>query len=224
MRFDIVHNIRQGEFRQLTENEIMVLIFMARNGLKDGALGISVGLDNPLVAEASYFEIKKMAELAAKAGVLLSLNLKDNQDGLMENIKKAIFLAKETGVKIFINNFRPSQEALALIEENSNSADILVSANYEFNQIINNDRALVSSEYIGEFFESGILPIEEIIRKITFLPATKFKLKNRGLVKEGYFADLLIFKDSQIRTVILNGRRVFDEGKYCGILSGEILR
>ena len=56
-----------------------------------------------IIIRTNYFEIKKMAELAAKTGALLSYNLKDNKEGITDSVKRAIFLAKETGVKILIN-------------------------------------------------------------------------------------------------------------------------
>ena len=69
-----------------------------------------------------------------------------------------------------------------------------------------------------------ILPIETAIYKITGLPAQRLGLKDRGLIRDGYFADLVIFKDAEIREVILNGKRVVKDGKFQNILAGKILR
>jgi len=44
----------------------------------------------------------------------------------------------------------------------------------------------------------GLPPLEQAIRKITFLPAQRERLRDRGLSKEGYFADVTIF-DPMIR-------------------------
>lgn len=56
---------------------------------------------------------------------------------------------------------------------------------------------------------NGKLSIEEAIKKITGKPSQFFNLKDRGIIKEGYFADLVLFKDSGapiIEIVIVNGQ------------------
>ena len=233
VRFDIIHDAHKLIFRNLTSNESAVLNFIMRKNLKAGAFGISVGLDYPLVSETSYFEIKKMAELAAKTGALLSYNLKDNKEGITDSVKRAIFLAKETGVKILINNFKLSLEAFNLIEENSSSADICFCANInddysgESVKILQSDKAFISSGGFGKFLKlvekDKIMTIEEAIKNITFLPAAKLKLNKRGIIREGYFADLVIFRNAEISNVIINGKIAVKEGKIQNILEGRIL-
>ena len=44
----------------------------------------------------------------------------------------------------------------------------------------------------------GLFSLEEAVRKMTSLPATKFRLKDRGQVAEGYFADLVVFDPAAI--------------------------
>jgi len=87
--------------------------------------------------------------------------------------------------------------------------------------------------------EKGILTLEEAIRKMTSLPAQTFRLKNRGMIKEEMFADIIIF-DRQtfvdkatysephqygqgFAYVIVNGEIVAEEGQHTGTLSGMIL-
>jgi len=69
-----------------------------------------------------------------------------------------------------------------------------------------------------------ILALETAIYKITGLPAQRLGLKDRGLIRDGYFADLVVFKDAEIREVLVNGKRVVKDGKFQGILAGKILR
>ncbi len=222
VRYDIIHDAHKMIFRDLTQNELAILNLMMNKNLNPpagGAFGISIGLDHPFVSETSYFEIKKMAEITAKAGGILSYNLKDNKEGIVDSVKKAVFLAKETGVKMLINNFRPSEEAQKLIEENSGSADISFC-----------DRDFICSENLPKFLESigneNPMPVEEAIKKITFAPASKLKLNKRGLVREGYFADLVLFRLNgklKIQEVILNGKRVVKDGEFQNIIAGEVL-
>lgn len=87
--------------------------------------------------------------------------------------------------------------------------------------------------------EKNVLRLEEAIKKFTFLPAKKLKLKNRGLLKEGYYADITIFDMEKvidtatfddphqypkgIEYVIVNGRVVINKGEHTGILPGKVL-
>jgi len=93
------------------------------------------------------------------------------------------------------------------------------------------------AEYVRK---EKLMPLEEMIRKMTSMPAEKFGLRRRGLIKEGYFADLVLFDFEKIRDratwsephqypegispVVVNGRIVVEEGQFTGELPGEVLR
>lgn len=89
--------------------------------------------------------------------------------------------------------------------------------------------------------ELKIVNLETAIRKCTGLPAEHFKIKNRGFIKEGYYADIVIFDfdkiDSKacfkspsespvgIEDVIINGNRVVKSGVFNkGLNAGKLLR
>jgi N-acyl-D-aspartate/D-glutamate deacylase len=88
--------------------------------------------------------------------------------------------------------------------------------------------------------EEGILSIEDAVRKMTSLPAQKFKLKKRGLIMEGFWADIAVinpytvidkatFKEPHqypegIEYVIVNGEIVVEKGEHTGVLAGKVLR
>ncbi|MCR4677069.1 MAG: amidohydrolase family protein [Sphaerochaetaceae bacterium] len=88
--------------------------------------------------------------------------------------------------------------------------------------------------------EKKLFSLEEAVRRMSSETAARLRLKNRGLVKEGYRADLVVFdpetlKDNStpedpfkeitgIRFVMVNGELAVDEGSLTGSLSGEIIR
>ncbi|HGZ2695350.1 TPA: amidohydrolase family protein [Clostridioides difficile] len=88
--------------------------------------------------------------------------------------------------------------------------------------------------------ELNVLTIEEAVYKMTKKVATSFSIKDRGELKEGYFADIVIFdKDTVsgcddfinsmqyptgIDYVIINGNCVVEEGKYNKIKAGKVLK
>ncbi|MGI9542480.1 MAG: N-acyl-D-amino-acid deacylase family protein, partial [Cyclobacteriaceae bacterium] len=80
--------------------------------------------------------------------------------------------------------------------------------------------------------DEQILPLEEGIRKLTFLPATNLKLKRRGLLAPGYYADIVVFDPDMVQDmatfeephqyaqgmvhVWVNGEQVLNEGMHTG--------
>jgi N-acyl-D-amino-acid deacylase len=85
----------------------------------------------------------------------------------------------------------------------------------------------------------GVISLEQAIRSSTGLPAQILGLKDRGYIREGYFADLVIFELDRIqdkatffephqhaegiRYVFVNGVPVVDEGQLTGALPGRVL-
>jgi dihydroorotase/N-acyl-D-amino-acid deacylase len=85
-----------------------------------------------------------------------------------------------------------------------------------------------------------ILSMEEAVYRMTGLPATKFRLEGRGFVREGAYADLVLFDPSAvldratyadprsfpdgIRHVFVNGVAVVREGRHTGARPGRALR
>jgi len=51
------------------------------------------------------------------------------------------------------------------------------------------------------------IPLETAIKKITSFPAQIYGLKNRGLIKEGYMANIVLLKKNEIAKVIINGKK-----------------
>ncbi len=88
--------------------------------------------------------------------------------------------------------------------------------------------------------ERGTLGLEEAVRRITSLSANTFGIVERGRVKEGYWADLVLFdpktvvdtatydepqrEPEGIALVVVNGEVAYDGGRHTGIGSGKMLR
>lgn len=88
--------------------------------------------------------------------------------------------------------------------------------------------------------DRGLLPLETAIHKMTGLPAAKLGLADRGLVRPGAFADLVVFDPQRIRdaatftdphrtpegieAVFVNGVQAVEGGRLTGRLGGRVLR
>ena len=87
--------------------------------------------------------------------------------------------------------------------------------------------------------EQHVLTLPEAIRKMTSWPATRMRLAARGLIKEGCWADVVIFDYDKIQDratyeqprrypagidyVLVNGQVVIEHGKHTGARPGQVL-
>ncbi len=94
---------------------------------------------------------------------------------------------------------------------------------------------------IGRYaLADNIISLEQAIRSASGLPADILKLPERGYLKAGHFADIVVFdpktfKDSAtyelphqyspgVRFLFVNGRLAIDDGRFTGVLAGRVLR
>ncbi len=95
--------------------------------------------------------------------------------------------------------------------------------------------------FLGHYVrDEHLLPLEQAIRKITSLPAQRERLRDRGLLKESFFADITIFDPATIidratyqnpaqlsegvRYVFVNGQLEYEAEKLTGSQAGRVLR
>ena len=95
----------------------------------------------------------------------------------------------------------------------------------------------ILSKYVRE---EKALTLEDAIRKFAALPAQRMRLTDRGVLKAGMWADVVIFDPARVRDratfdepnqlsegmeyVLVNGAPVIDQGKMTGALPGKVLR
>jgi len=88
--------------------------------------------------------------------------------------------------------------------------------------------------------DKGILTLEEAIRKATAMPAAFMGIEDRGILKEGNYADILLFdfntinypgdfknsaqKPEGIKAVIVNGTIVYQDTEFTGEKPGKVIR
>jgi N-acyl-D-amino-acid deacylase len=97
--------------------------------------------------------------------------------------------------------------------------------------------ARILARYVREL---KVLRLEDAVRRMTSLPATTFGLKNRGFLRERYWADLVVFDPAKVRDnatfeaphqyatgfahVFINGIEVVKDDKHTGAKPGRAVR
>ena len=97
--------------------------------------------------------------------------------------------------------------------------------------------ARVLAKYVRE---ESVIPLQEAIRKLSGLPAANLKLDRRGLLQEGYYADVVVFDPDTVQDhatfvephqyatgvlhVFVNGTQVLEDGEHTGMTPGRVVR
>jgi len=338
--------------RQTTAEELAKMSVLMEQAMKDGAFGLSSGLEYDTGFSASTEELIALARVAAKYDGIYMTHMRDEEEGMLDALREAIRIGKEAKLPVQISHIKmgnrnvwgKSAEAIALIEaERKNGFDItadvypytawastitvlvpsrrhddqaevekglqnvggadkvLVTScaahrDYEgktleeiarqqnispaqvYIQIVKDGGAgvvcnsmnesdvkafytrvwtMVSSDggigsrhprgtgtftrVLGRFVrENNWFSLSEAVRKMSSFPAQRLGLKDRGLIKKGMKADLVLFDKDKVKDlatfaapqtlsegieiVWVNGQKVWENGKTTGNLPGEILR
>ena len=139
-----------------------------------------------------------------------------------------------------------------MVYHSMNEDDVRYFIKYPFNMIgadggVSNGKGFphprtygTNARVLGKYVrEEKLITLEEAIRRMTSLAAQKFQLKDRGLLKEGYAADIVVFDENEvndkatfekphqfsagIKYVLVNGQLVIENEKHNGTKSGTPL-
>lgn len=97
-----------------------------------------------------------------------------------------------------------------------------------------------NARVLGKYVrEEKVISLEEAIRRMTSLPAQKFQLQGRGLIREGMIADIVVFDPDTVTDlatfekphayskgfshVVVNGQLTVMDGKHTGVRNGKPL-
>ena len=97
------------------------------------------------------------------------------------------------------------------------------------------------ARFLGKYVrEEKLMTLEEAVRRMTSLPASNLKIKKRGNLQTGNFADLAIFDASKVQDhatfeephqyatgmiyVLVNGTLVLENGEHTGATPGRAIR
>lgn len=338
--------------RKATDADIAEMQRLLEQSMKEGAFGLSSGLEYDTGFSASIEEMIALTKIAAKHGGIYMTHMRDEEEGMLNALRESIQIGREAGLPVQISHIKmgnrnvwgKSADAIALIEETRKSGFDITADAYpytawastitvlvpsrkhedrdEIEKGLRNvggaDKVLVTScaahrDYEGKTLEqiaasqntspvdvymqivkdggAGVVcnsmneddvkafylqpwvmvssdggigsrhprgtgtftrvlgrfarenkwfSLEEAIRKMSAMPAARLGLKDRGMIKKGMKADLVLFDPKTvidratfaepqlfsegIKTVFVNGVKVWDGGASTGKLPGSILK
>lgn len=338
--------------RQTTAAELEKMLVLTDQAMREGAFGLSSGLEYDVGFSASTEELIALSKVAARYGGIYMTHMRDEEEGLLDAIREAIRIGKQARLPVQISHIKAgnrnvwgkSTEAIALIEsERKNGFDITADVypytawastitvlvpsrrhedRAEIEKGLNNvggaDKVLITScaahrDYEGKTLaeiaraqnaspvdvymqivrdggagvvcdsmneadvknfhrsswtmvssDGGIgsrhprgtgtftrvlasfvrenkwFSLEEAVRKMSAFPAQRLGLKDRGVIKKGMKADLVLFDKDRvadratfaapqnlsegIEMVFVNGVKVWENAKVTGNLPGAILK
>lgn len=345
--------VMNGDYkRQTTTEELAKMLVLMEQSMKEGAFGLSSGLEYDVGFSASTEELIALAKIAAKYNGIYMTHMRDEEEGMLDALRESIRIGKEAKLPVQISHIKmgnrnvwgKSAEAIALIETErqkgfditadcypytawASTITVLVSSRKhedksEVEKALFNvggaDKVLVTScaahrDYQGKTLEeiarqqnvspvdvyiqivkdggAGVVcnsmneadvkafyqqswvmvssdggigsrhprgtgtftkvlsrfvrennwfSLEEAVRKMSAFPAARLGLKDRGFIKKGMQADLVLFDKDKVKDlatfaqpqnlsegieiVFVNGQKVWENGKTTGNLPGEILR
>lgn len=178
------------------------------------------------------YKNKRLSEIAAAHGkspaeTVLDLVMADHS-----RIETIYFLMSEENVK--------KQLALPFVSLGSDASSI--AAEGEFLKEGAHPRAYGNfARFLGRYVrDEKLMSLEEGIRRMTGLPAQNLHLKKRGLLKPGYYGDVVIFDPNTIQDhatfenphqyatgvlyVFVNGVEVLKSGQHTGKMPGRVVR
>jgi N-acyl-D-aspartate/D-glutamate deacylase len=195
-----------------------------------GASGVLIsGIVNP---DLKQYDGKTLAEVAKAQG-------KDSLDALMDFV---IADQAQTGALYFIASEDDLRYGLKQAWTSVGLDAGELSLDGPLFEPHTHPRAFGSMpRFLGHYVrDEHLLPLEQAIHKITFLPAQRERLRDRGLLKEGSFADITIFDPATIidkatyenpaqvsegvKYVFVNGKLEYEDGKLTGLNAGRALR
>jgi N-acyl-D-amino-acid deacylase len=225
----LLDNLRDAALRPQIKQDLM-----ARDAGYENLCEIA-GPSNVMVVgfrrpELKQYEGKRLSEIAAALGkdwadVIIDLNIAENA-GLGE----LLFLMSEENVRLQL------RQPWMKFGTDAGAMDPARATGLTHPRAYGNFPRLLA-KYVRD---EKVIPLEDAVRKASSAVATRLSLHDRGTLKEGMKADILVFDEKTVRDlatfeaphqlsvgmahVIVNGVSVIQDGKHTGAKPGQLVR
>jgi N-acyl-D-amino-acid deacylase len=181
--------------------------------------------------------------------LVTSVNTPENKlyEGL--NLKEISEMRGEDTIETLFNIILEEKNAVTMVSFNMSEEDVLDIMKSPY-QMVCTDGIVIGKPHprafgsfpriLGRYVKAGTIRLEEAIRKMTSLPAETLRIRDRGLIKLGMYADITIFNPKTvldmgtykdpiqypkgIEYVIVNGTLTVENGFHTGKQNGKVLK
>jgi N-acyl-D-aspartate/D-glutamate deacylase len=196
--------------RAATAEEIKLMSELISDGMTQGAFGIGADLHDEAASFAKTDELMALAKVIAKFGGTFVVKLRDENEKIADSIKETISLARDAKVPVQV--LTSNKSALAEIEKARVQRVDISADSYSFPQLAADKTVM----------------IERAVQRMTSTPAGRMGLRERGTLKKGAPADVVVFNplglSAGIKYMFVNGAMVIKDGQTTDARSGQALR
>jgi len=209
------------------EDEIQRMGELVENAMRQGAFGFASDLRTEPASFSTADEMLALAKAAARFGGTLFLHPRD------EKIQEPLELARNTKVALQLSLNALTATVLADLDK-ARMQGIDVGAHiYAFAESGRVLRSLLENPSLAISFaqylrDEKAVTLERVIQKLTGLPAARVALRERGVLRKGVPADVVLFDpmlpSSGMKYVFVNGTLALKAGEPTHARSGQALR
>jgi N-acyl-D-amino-acid deacylase len=185
-----------------TADEISRMGELVADAMKQGAFGLASDLQQEPASFATTEELKALSAVIAKFGGTLVISARDE--------KEAIALARNARIVVQVLN--AGKNAIAEIDRARAPNVDIAADSYSFSQLL----------------RDKTITLERAIQRITGTPAGRVGLRERGILKKGMPADMVVFNPQSLaagmKYVFVNGTEVVKDGQPTNSRPGQALR
>jgi len=213
--------------RAAKEDEVRGMVQLVETAMRQGAFGLASDLRTVPALFSTADELSALAKAAARFGGTLLIHPRD------EKIQEALDIARNAKMALQLSLNTLTTSTLAEIEK-ARLQGVDVGAHiYTFTIAGPELRGLLQSSSTAISLNQHLrddkgLTLERAIQKLAGLPAARFSLKERGALRRGIPADIIVFNSpapsSGLKYVFVNGTLVFKDGQPTGARPGQALR
>lgn len=221
-----VNRLKDPEVRKNVGPEIIKTI-MRKQGSPDRVLVIGFSTDS-----LKYLQGKTLSEIASMRGKSPEETVMDLVIDDGSNVSAVFFSMSEDNLR--------KQIAQPWMSFGSDGKSMIPQG--VFLKSATHPRAYGNfARLLGKYVrDEQVIPLEEAVRRLTTLPANNMKIEKRGALKEGYYADVVIFDPEKVQDhstfedphqlstgmshVFVNGVQVLRDGEHTGATPGRVVR
>jgi N-acyl-D-amino-acid deacylase len=216
--------------RAATTAEVDLMAELALNAMRQGSFGLASDLRTEPASFSTADELLNLAKALNRFGGTLFVHPRDES---MESVQGPLSVARDAkvAIQLSLNTVNPAVTA-EMDKARMQGVDVgahlygLTEPARDLRTLLQNPITAISfAQYLQD---DKAVSLERAIQKLTALPASRISLKERGVLRKGLPADIVVFNPmtlSQGMTyVFVNGTLVVKDGQPTDARAGQALR